>query len=130
MSAITPVNILIDLDQRRRNLGLSCAALAQRAGISLRTVQRVLAGKETDPGLSTIMSLVDALGMSLSVSTTEDSNQMRYRQATHKAERLVSLVQGTSGLEAQGLPSEAIADLRERTVRDLLAGSSRKLWDE
>jgi transcriptional regulator with XRE-family HTH domain len=123
-------NIAIYLDHRRRKLGLSCAALAQRAGLSLRTVQRILSEKESDPGFSTIASMARALGTTLDISAEEDPNIMRYRQAKHKAERLVALVQGTSGLEAQGLPTSAIEDLRERTVRDLLAGSSRKLWEE
>jgi transcriptional regulator with XRE-family HTH domain len=124
------VHIHVQLEQRRRKLGLSYTALAHRAGISLRMVRRILSGKESDPGLSTIASLACALGTTLRLSDEEEADVMRYRQAMRKAEWVVALVQGTSSLDGQGLPASAIADLRERTVCDLLAGSSRKLWED
>ena len=116
-------------NQRRQQLGLSCAQLGQRTGLSLRTIQRVLSGKEADPGFATVTLLAKALGVALRLDE-EDINTLRLRQATEKADRLVALVQGTSALEEQGLSATTLQDLRQRTVRDLLAGSNRKLWSD
>ena len=38
--------LAIQLEHRRRQLGMSCAAIALRSGLGLRTVQRALSGKE------------------------------------------------------------------------------------
>jgi transcriptional regulator with XRE-family HTH domain len=122
-------NLAKRLNERRERLGLSCAALATKTGLSLRTVQRILGGKESDPGFATIASLADALGVKLRFDE-EDIEAIRQRQAERKAKQLVALVQGNSAMESQGLPRAAIRDLRKRTVHELLAGSSRKLWAE
>jgi hypothetical protein len=69
------------------------------------------------------------MGVQLRVDE-EDARAVRLRQAELKADRLVTLVQGNSALEGQGLPRAAIEDLRERTIHELLAGPNRKLWAE
>ncbi|HEX4797611.1 MAG TPA: helix-turn-helix transcriptional regulator [Humisphaera sp.] len=117
------------LSHRRLSLGMSCAIVARRSGLSLRTVQRVLSGHEPDVGLSTVLAIAGVLGMSFHISE-EDPNDLRRRQADRQAEKVVELVQGTLALEAQALAAEQLDSLRQRTVRDLLAGSNRKLWAE
>ena len=118
------------LNERRRDLGMSCASLSNRTGLSLRTVQRVLSGGEEDPGFATVMAIADALGVSVRLDEDQDINAVRLRQAEQKAERLVSLVRGTSALEAQPVDPQTAKTLRDRTVKELLSGSSRKLWAE
>src|SRR5258705_12216991 len=105
------------LNQRRQDLGMSCAALAKVTGLSLRTVQRVLSGEETDPGFQTVTALSEALGVSLRLHTETDLNTLRRRQAERKAERLVALVKGTSALEAQAVEGATGRALRARTDR-------------
>jgi transcriptional regulator with XRE-family HTH domain len=117
------------LNQRRRDLGLSCAAVAKRAGLGLRTVQRVLSGEEADPGFRTVCLIAEVLGAAFTLEK-EDLNTVRRRQAERKAAKLLSMVQGTSALEAQAFDKDAAVALKERTVRDLLSGSPRKLWAE
>jgi hypothetical protein len=90
-------------------------------------VQRILAGHEKDPGFATVARLAEALGISLRFET-EDAEAFRRQQAELKAENVISLVQGTSALEAQALGSQTMQQLRERTIHELLAGSPRKLW--
>lgn len=127
---IAPVAHLASrLNERREALGLSCAALAQRTGLSLRTVQRALSGNGSDPSFSTIASLAEGLGVGVRFEEM-DADVMRRRQASEKAERLVALVQGTAALESQGLSAAALRDLRNRMIHDLLAGSNHKLWAE
>jgi len=114
-------------DARRKRLGLSCSALAGRTGLSLRTVQRVLSGKEMDPGFSTVAALAGELGVAVRFEE-DDVHALRRQQAEKKADRILAMVQGTSALESQAVSQETMRDLRERTINELLAGSNRKLW--
>ena len=118
------------LNERREDLGMSCAVLSRLTGLSLRTVQRVLSGTEIDPGFATVAAIAKALGASLRLDEEQDINAVRLRQAERKAERLVSLVRGTSALEAQPVDKETAKSFRDRTVKELLSGSNRKLWAE
>ena len=116
------------LNERRERLGISCSVLARRTGISLRSVQRILSGEETNPGFSTVAGLARELGVGVRFDDEVDVRTIRRRQAERKAERLLAIVQGSSALEAQALSRETIRDLREKTINELLAGSDRKLW--
>jgi transcriptional regulator with XRE-family HTH domain len=118
-----------ELNRRRRELGLSCALLAKRTNLSLRTVQRALSGEGPVPEFSTIMALSQGLGLTLRLEA-QDARAMCRRQAEEKARLITSLVQSSSALEAQALPAKALRDLHERTVHELLAGSRRRLWAE
>jgi len=118
------------LNERRERLGISCSVLAKRAGISLRSVQRILCGEELNPGFSTVATLARELGVGVRFDEEVDVRTIRRRQAERKAERILAIVQGTSALEAQGLSRETLRDLREKTINELLAGSDRKLWAE
>jgi transcriptional regulator with XRE-family HTH domain len=116
------------LDARRKKLGVSCASLAEQTGLSLRTIQRLFSGQESDPGLSTVCVVAEALGMELRLEASRDPQAFRLEQASRKADRLVAMVQGTSALESQGIGPEALRELHQRTVNELLAGSNRRLW--
>lgn len=120
-------SITSELNARRRHLGMSCAVLAGQSGISLRTVQRVLSGVEKKPRLATVVALADCLGMPLHFQK-ETVTAVRCRQARRKARHLMAIVQGTSALEAQALEGPALRKLRSKTVKELLAGSPRRLW--
>jgi hypothetical protein len=124
---IMKFNVSAKFNQRRVVLGMSCAVLAKRAGLSLRTVQRVMSGEETDPGFGTVAALAECLGFSVAFNE-EGAECVRRRQAEDKAKRLVSVVQGTSALEAQAVSDDEVRSLRERTTNELLAGSPRRLW--
>jgi hypothetical protein len=122
-------NMTMQLNRRRQDLRMSYSVVAQRAGLGQRTVQRVLSGEESGCDFTTVAKIADALGASINFECA-DMNEIRRRQAERKAERIVGMVQGTMGLEAQAVGDETVCELKQRTVRDLLAGSSRKLWDE
>ena len=109
---------------------MSCAAVAARAGLGLRTVQRALSGKET-PELHTLEAIAKALGASIKLRLEgQDVDVVKRQQAERKAARLVSITQGTSALEAQAVPGKTLARLRKQTAMKLLTGSPRKLWAE
>jgi len=128
---ITQVEPLFEkLNKRRRELGMSLLALSKRSGVSMPTVARILSGAQPAASFANVAAVAYALGMEVGIRQTRRAASFREQQAKHKAERLVGMVQGTSGLEEQGLNDDALRDMKRRTVHELLAGSSRRLWDD
>jgi transcriptional regulator with XRE-family HTH domain len=121
---------LRDLEQRRRQLGLSYAALAKRSGVSSSTVVRFLSGRYPQISFQNVVAIATALGFDATFSPTATARDMRRAQAQTKARRLVAFVQGTSGLEAQAVDSEQLEEMTERAANELLAGSPRRLWGD
>ena len=118
------------LENRRRELGISQAALADRSGVSLPTVQRILSGSRSAASIESILEITHVLGMDLEAVPRIDAQEILEQQARKKAEKLVRMVQGTSALEAQAVSSRHIGEMIKKTVRELLAGSRRRLWAE
>jgi transcriptional regulator with XRE-family HTH domain len=119
---------LRELNLRRKELGMSFAALAYRSRVPLPTVQRILYGSEKRPDFHKVSAIARALGITLTMATTP-AQEFRRQQAERKAKQLVGMTQATSGLEAQAVP-EIVTDLTAQTVSDLLAGSRFELWKE
>ena len=109
---------------------MSNAALAKRSGVSLPTVVRVLSGRNANASLQNVAVIAEALGLRLSLESDVDVAEVREEQARRKAQRLVGIVQGTSGLEAQALDDRVLGEMTRQTVHELLAGSPQKLWGE
>jgi hypothetical protein len=105
-------SLLMALDQRRRDLGLSYDLLSKRCGVS------------------NVLAIAESLGLALRFDSEVAPRELKREQAERKAKRLVALVQGTSGLEGQAVDPETVASMIERTTDDLLAGSKRRLWSE
>lgn len=118
------------LETRRRELGISQAALANRSGVSLPTVHRILSGHGSAMSVENILAIAQVLGMDLEAVPRVDAGTILEQQARKKAERLVRMVQGTSALEAQGVSSRHLGQMVKKTVQELLAGSRRRLWAE
>ena len=114
----------------RRRLGMSYQQLARRSGVSQPTVQRILSGKHPQASFANISAIATALGLEIFVEPDVDAATLRRRQAEEKAKRLVALVQGTSGLEAQAVEAKVIQEMIEQTAVELLRGSNRRLWGE
>ncbi len=121
------VRILSDLRQRRHNLGMPYGELHRRSRVPISTIKRVLGGDEK-ASLATVAAIAAALGVELGVASCQDVVDMRQRQARHKAGMLVSLVQGTSALEAQAVDDADRRLMEQKTVAELLSGSGLKLW--
>jgi transcriptional regulator with XRE-family HTH domain len=117
-----------ELNKRRRELGIGCPALARRAGISLRTVQRALSyDSAADPSFGTLLAIAEAMGMTISLRA-KNADAFKQERAEQKAQELVAQAQGTSGLEAQAVPPSELKRMKKQTARGLLSGSPRKLW--
>jgi transcriptional regulator with XRE-family HTH domain len=126
MIALTAI-LIQRLDHRRRELGMSHAALAQRCGVSEPTVKRILGGRALGASFGNVAAIAAALGMPLGFAES-DAAEIRRTQARKKAEHVARMVQGTSGLESQGLDAREFERLVEQTYHELMAGSGRKLW--
>ncbi len=142
---------------RRRKLGLSESALAERSGVSLPTIQRILTGHSAEryPGfgrwerrretqrilagqspaasIENAVAIAQAMGMQwdgvqMDVVPMVPAQEVLEQQAQMKAERLVGMVQGTSALEAQAVSPWHLGLMIQKTVQELLAGSRRRLW--
>jgi transcriptional regulator with XRE-family HTH domain len=118
------------LNQRRHELGLSVETLAKRSGVSRPTVQRILSGSTPTASFSNVLAIAEALGLSLRLDARIDVGTMKRDQAAGKARRLVSLVQGTSGLEEQAVDKKTLEAMVEQTTHELLSGSKRRLWSD
>lgn len=123
-------NLFETLEARRRELGLSQAALAKLSGVSLPTVHRILAGHGSGASFENVLLIAQTLGMNLEAVSNISTEQLLAHQARKKAERLVGMVQGTSALEGQGVSRQQIGRMITKTAQELLAGSRRRLWAE
>lgn len=124
------VPLLKDMNQRRRDLGISYELLSKRCGVSRPTVQRILSGRHTAASFANIVAIAESLGLGLRFDTKVDVRKLAQEQAERKATKLVALVQGTSGLEGQAVDEKAVKSMVERTTHELLTGPKRKLWSE
>ena len=116
-----------DLNDRRRALGMSCRALADRSGVSLPTVQRAMMGQAERTTVRNVRRIAEAMGLDLALIPSVAAEAYRQKQAEQKARELVRMVQGTSGLEAQAVDETAMRRMIDRTKQELLR-SKRKLW--
>lgn len=115
------------LTARRKALGMTHAALAERSGVSEPTVKRILAGHLAEASFANVAAIAQALGASFSLSEI-DPDELCRQQARAKAEHIARLVQGTSALENQALDAQTYNRLVERSYHELLAGPRRRLW--
>jgi len=118
------------LDDRRRKLGMSYAALAKRSGVSMTTVVRILSGRHPQASFENVWAIAEVLDVAVLFQPNTSDEEVRERQARRKAQQLVGMVQGTSGLEGQALEEEVIGQMTRQTVHELLAGSPRRLWGD
>ena len=107
---------------------MSRVALALRSRVSPSTVNRVLTGDLSHTTVANLRAISRALGVEVFLQEQESDVDLMERQAKAKAEQLVGMVQGTMGLEAQGVDGSALEQMKRRTVHELVAGSRRSLW--
>lgn len=137
MVAFADTSLLLKhLERRRASLVMSKAAVAKRAGVSRPTVNRILSGSERRPGIEHVQRIAAALGVEVRLGPQSSVHELwnafdfRMRRAHEKARTLLRMVQGTMALEAQAVDSETINQLVEETACKLIAGSSRRLWED
>ncbi len=117
----------MELASLRAQLGMTHDDVARRSGVSVPTVKRILGGQLAQASFGHVAAVAAALGAPIGLEPTDPEELCRV-QARAKAEAIARLVQGTSGLEGQGLDSAEFARLVERSYHELLAGPRRRLW--
>jgi transcriptional regulator with XRE-family HTH domain len=127
LSQAAPGALLLELESRRKELGMSIEALVRRSGVSRATVRRLLLERPVHVDLANVLAIAEALGVDL---LARRRTNFKEQQAKQKARRLVGMVQGTMGLESQGVRRGAIEEMVDQTTHQLLAGSPRSLWSE
>ena len=116
------------LERRRLELGISRPLLAQRSGVSLATVTRILTGGLENSSTANTAAVARELGMELRFEPIADSDDLMHREAEAKAREIVALVQGSSGLEEQAVDPDTIERMVRQTVHELMAGAKGKIW--
>lgn len=122
------VRLLDNLAGRRKALRMSLRAVAERSGLGLRTVQRVLSSRDPSAKLATVIQIAEALKIELRPKEAGSARIVRKKAAASKAARLASMVQGTSALEAQAISKNDLREIEAEIAGRLLSGSSRQLW--
>lgn len=123
----THANHLIQaLQQQRKRLGMSYQVLADRSGLGIATVQRVLNG-DTGVRLDSVMAMAEVLGVKVKCEC-RDAMELRRQQARSKACRLTAFTQGTSALEAQGIDQKTLKETEEMIYHKLMASNNTRLW--
>jgi transcriptional regulator with XRE-family HTH domain len=127
MTDTTLQSILRNLNARRKELGMTWDILAKRSGLSRATAIRLLSGDHTGAGFLHIVAVAEALGVEVKFTEVGVEDFVE-QQVDRQARRLVGMVQGTMGLEAQGVNEEAASQMVKKTRHELLAGKRKQLW--
>ena len=120
--------IAVELERRRKALGISRQLLAQRSGVSLPTVARILSSSVENSTFANLRSVARALGMDFEIKSTANAQEFAEQQAYTKAKKIARLVQGSSALESQAVDNETYHQIISQTTHELMAGSRRRLW--
>ena len=113
-------DILSVLNEQRRMLQMPLSVLSTRAGTSVSTVMRVLAGHEV-ASFTTVARIADTLGVELRYTRPRGVATIRRAEARAAAKRIVGAVQGTSALEGQAVSRERLKLMEQETEAELLA---------
>lgn len=117
---------MITLKERMTSLKMSQVALARRSKLTLEDLQAVL-DHPTDATASSVERVCFCLGMSRDGLPLVPNRTFRKHAARKKAQFVVSIVQGTMGLEAQGLDAVARAKLLQKTYKRF-ERNPQELW--
>ena len=112
---------------RKQQLGITVENLAKLSGVGVRTVNRLL--KNEDVKLSTVEAVTTVLGLDFAGNEQVSLEALQKQRAKEKAFYLVSIVQGISALEKQGLEEEGIKQIVAMYEKEFLHGSYKDtLW--
>ena len=118
---------MVALKQRMMTLGMTEVALARRAKLSAAAVGRVLSDSPDTTG-DDLKRVRFCLGVGKDGHRLVSHRTFRKQAARKKAQLVLSMVQGTMGLEAQGLDPAGYRKLHDETYRRLLKANSMQLW--
>lgn len=121
-------DILTELDERRRQLGMSCEVLAERCGVSSRTIRRLLRSEAESARIATVAAMAEALGASIGIVRKRRITAVRNSQAKAKAKKIVAMAQANAALEGQGVSGETRKLAEQKVTAGLLSSTNVRLW--
>ena len=121
-------DILTELDERRRQLGMSCEVLAERCGASSRTIRRLLRPEAESARIATVAAMAEALGADIGLVRKRRITAVRNSQAKAKAKRIVAMAQANAALEGQGVSGEIRKLAEQDLTARLLSSTNIRLW--
>jgi len=121
------IDLIERIIKRKKQLNITVDNLAKLSGVSVRTINRLLANE--DVKLSTIEEVTNFLGLDFSGNEQVSLKELKKQRAREKAILLASIVQGTSTLELQGLDEESLNTIIATLEIEFLSGSYQDtLW--
>ncbi len=124
---MTHLELIVKIEARRKKLNITIVNLSKLSGLGTRTVNRFLAGE--DVKLSTVEQITNLLGLDFAGNEMLTLKELQKKRAKEKALFMVSLVQGTSSLEMQGLEKNSIDTMLKNMEKEFLTGNYRnRLW--
>src|SRR5713101_3825086 len=103
------------LEYRRQRLDMSYSTLARISGVSDATARRVLLG-HPEVSFGNVQAVATALGVDVQLASEIGVQELREKHARKKAEQIVKMVQGTSGLEGQAVDGERRDEMVQQTM--------------
>ena len=117
------------IQNRKQELGLSIENLAKLSNLNKITVSLFLENDNNFLSVNHLQKIAECLGLDLAGNESISISELRQKRAREKATYIVSLVQGTSILEMQGLNNMFIDSLIYQTEKQFLYGEYQdRLW--
>lgn len=110
------------LEKRRKELIMGRAELAKLCGMSAARVHTVLDNFEY------LNDICIVLGLDIKIKEIMSGYQFRKQRAEAKATNIISMIQGSSQLENQGVEAQTLREMEAQTVHELMAGPGNQLW--
>lgn len=121
-------DILTELDERRRQLGMSCEVLAERCGVSSRTIRRLLRSEAESARIATVAAMAEALAADIGIVRKRRITAVRNSQAKAKAKKIVAMAQANAALEGQGVSGKIRKLAEQKVTAGLLSSTNVRLW--
>ncbi len=121
-------SMLAALNQQRRALGMSLRDVSERSGVPILTVRRVLVEQKESSHFGNVLAIASALGVD-PMRAIPDPAEAVEKEIRRRAKQVVRMVQGTMGLEAQGLTDqEFLTEMEEKVAAEIRAKPRKQLW--
>lgn len=112
---------------RMKEIGIPLEKIVELSHRNKSTVLKVIQGIHVSK--KDLEATTSILGLSRTGKEIKKANEIRKARAREKAIKIVSMVQSTSALEAQGLEKSKVNRMIIRTEREFLEGPYKsKLW--
>lgn len=128
MQATNVRDWLSELENQRRLLKMPYRVVAERSGVSLATVRRVLQAQKSSSSLESVLAVAKVLGGTVGLKL-EDPEKVVEGQIQTTSRAIAMMVQGTMALESQGTTDmRQIEVLVETAAREIRSGPRKKIW--